>query len=114
MMNSVKEFGQVKINHRLITSREVSFCFGNGGERARRKVAWGRPGFDRPTGVGHAGAGASRLLAPRFLQQEASPLGCVRGLGLPAPQRAVGERDVQLSWSRLFQSIPSFAPLAFT
>jgi hypothetical protein len=31
MVNPVKEFGQVKINHRLITSLKVSFCFSNGG-----------------------------------------------------------------------------------
>ncbi len=30
MMNVVKKFAQVKINQRLITSLEVSFCFGNG------------------------------------------------------------------------------------
>jgi hypothetical protein len=29
-MNVVKKFGQVKINHRLITSLKVSLCFGNG------------------------------------------------------------------------------------
>jgi hypothetical protein len=31
MVNSVKKFGQVEINHRLITSLKVSFCFGDGG-----------------------------------------------------------------------------------
>jgi hypothetical protein len=30
------------------------------------------------------------------------------------PDEGFGERDGQLSWSRLFQSIPSLAPLAFT
>src|SRR5208283_1194467 len=213
MMNVVKKFGQVKINHRLITSLKVSFCFGNGGvgtavgaepvtagvegwledrlqyledrllnhpvhhvwdtetplpasglrkpdpanvagpvasrqqvatqggddrrrlrfrhfhrlavhswcslvayhfQQRRRQIGFGRHVFEQPTGVGNAGAGASRLLASRFKQQEASPVGCVRWLALPAPRRAVGERDGQLSWSRLFQSIPSLAPLAFT
>ena len=31
MVNSVKKFGQVQINHRLITSLKVPFCFGDGG-----------------------------------------------------------------------------------
>src|ERR1019366_4574139 len=40
MMNSVKKFGQVKIDHRLITSRKISFCFGNGGVGA---AVWPEP-----------------------------------------------------------------------
>ena len=34
MMNSVKKFGQVEINHRLITVLQISCCFGNGGVSA--------------------------------------------------------------------------------
>lgn len=61
-----------------------------------------------------AGGGASRLLASRYMQQKASPFGCVRWLVLPAPRRAVGEHEAQLPWSRLSQSISPFAPPAFT
>ena len=35
MMNSVKKFGQVEINHRLISVLQVSRCFGDGGVSAR-------------------------------------------------------------------------------
>ena len=60
------------------------------------QIGLGRHIFEQPTGVGHAGGGASRLLGPRFVQQEAPPLGCVRGLGRPAPRGAVGEHGAQL------------------
>ena len=58
-------------------------------------------------------AGPARLLAPRFMQQEAPPLGCVRGLGRPAPRRAVGEHEAQLPWSRPSQSISSLCSTGF-
>ena len=58
--------------------------------------------------------GPARLLVPRFMQQKAPPLGCVRALGRSAPRGAVGEHEAQLPWSRLSQSISSFAPPAFT
>src|SRR5271166_1399265 len=76
------------------------------------QIGFGRCVFEQPT-VGRAGVGTARPLAPRFLQQKASPLGCVRALILSAPRRAVGEHEAQLSWSLLSQSISSFAPLAF-
>src|SRR5271167_3629371 len=78
------------------------------------QIGFGRCFFEQPTGVGRAGVGTARLLALRFLQQKASQLGCVRALILSAPRRAVGEREAQLPWSLLSQSISSFAPLAFT
>ena len=31
MMDPVKKFGQIQINHRLITSFQVACCFRNGG-----------------------------------------------------------------------------------
>ena len=34
MMNSVKEFGQVEINHCLIAVLQISRCFGDGGTSA--------------------------------------------------------------------------------
>src|ERR1035437_3543100 len=37
--------------------------------------------LEQPTGVGRAGAGTARLLAPRFLQQKASPLAGRDSLG---------------------------------
>src|SRR5271157_3266359 len=77
------------------------------------QIGFGRCVFEQPTGVGRAGVGTARPLAPRFLQQKASPIGCVRALMLSAPRRAVGEHEAQLSWSLLSQSISSFAPLAF-
>ena len=48
-----------------------------------------------------------------FLQQEGPSLGCVRARGLPAPWRAVGEREAQLPRFHPSQSIFSFAPPAF-
>ena len=78
------------------------------------QIGFGRHLLKQPTGVGHAGAGTSRFLVPRFVQQKAPPPGCVRWLIVPAPRRAVGEHEAQLPWSRLSQSISPFAPPAFT
>ncbi len=57
--------------------------------------------------------GPPRLPVPRFMQQNASPPGCVRWLRRFAPRRAVGEREVQLPWSRLSQSISPFGSIGF-
>ena len=38
MMNSVKEFGQVQINHRSIAVLQISRCFGNGGMSAASRL----------------------------------------------------------------------------
>jgi hypothetical protein len=78
------------------------------------QIGFGRRLLKQLTGVSHAGAGTSRFLVPRFMQQKAPPPGCVRWLGRSAPRRAVGEHEAQLPWSRLSQSISPFAPPAFT
>ena len=70
--------------------------------------------FQQPTGVGRAGDGSCRDLALRFVQQVGAPVGCVRHARLPAPIRAVGEYEAQLTVTRLSQSISPFAPLIFT
>src|SRR5271166_6100780 len=51
------------------------------------QIGFGRCVFEQPTGVGRAGVGTGRLLALRFVQQKASPLGCVRALILSAPPK---------------------------
>ena len=48
------------------------------------------------------------------MQQVGTPVGCVRHARLPAPIRAVGEYEAQLTVTRLSQSISPFAPLIFT
>jgi hypothetical protein len=78
------------------------------------QIGFGRHLLKQLTGVSDAGAGTSRFLVPRFMQQNAPPPGCVRWLGRSAPRRAVGEHEAQLPWSRLSQSISPFAPPAFT
>ena len=66
------------------------------------------------TGFNRAGDGSCRDLALRFVQQEGAPVGCVRHARLPAPIRAVGKYEAQLTVTRLSQSISPFAPLIFT
>ena len=61
-----------------------------------------------------AGDGSCRDLALRFVQQVGAPIGYVRHARLPAPIRAVGEYEGQLTVTRLSQSISPFAPLIFT
>ena len=66
------------------------------------------------TGFNRAGDGSCRDLALRFVQQVGAPVGCIRHARLPAPIRAVGEYEAQLTVTRLSQSISPFAPLIFT
>src|SRR5271157_2134164 len=53
------------------------------------------------TGFNRAGDGSCRDLALRFVQQVGAPVGCVRHARLPAPIRAVGEYEAQLTVTRL-------------
>jgi hypothetical protein len=68
--------------------------------------------FQQPTGIGCPGDGSCRSLALRSLQQERAPLGCVRRPTAPAPIRAVGEHEAQLTVTRPSQPISPFAPRA--
>ncbi len=48
------------------------------------------------------------------MRQRGTPTGCVRPARLPAPLRAVGEGEAQLTVTRSSHSISPFAPPAFT
>ena len=60
------------------------------------------------------GDGSCRGSALRYVRQEGAHAGYVRCARLPAPLRAVGEREAQLTVTRSSQSISPFAPPAFT
>ena len=68
----------------------------------------GRPG-PRPGG---ARPGNNPFSSRQGMQQERAPLGCVRRPLAPAPVRAVGEHEAQLTVIRPSQPISPFAPRA--
>src|SRR5208283_4376197 len=84
MMNAVKKFGQVKINYRLITSREIAFCFSNGGVSA----AVG----SEPMTAGMKGRVEDRLqyLEDRLLNR---PVNYVRNAQPPLPASGLRQPD---------------------
>jgi hypothetical protein len=59
------------------------------------------------------GDGSCRGSALRYMRHEGAHAGYVRCARLPAPLRAVGEREAQLTVTRSSQSISPFAPPAF-
>jgi len=81
-------------------------------EQRQSQVGLRRHLFQQPTGIGCPGDGSCRSLALRSLQQERAPLGCVRRPLAPAPLRAVGEHEAQLTVTRPSQPISPFAPRA--
>jgi hypothetical protein len=83
-------------------------------EQRLRQIGRRRYLLEQPTGVDRTGDGSCRFLGLRCMQQEGAPAGCVRRAPLPAPLRAGGESEAQLTVTRPSQSISPFAPPAFT
>jgi hypothetical protein len=81
-------------------------------EQRQGEVRLRRHIFQQPTAIGCPGDGSCRSLALRSLQQKRAPLGCVRRPVAPAPVRAVGEHEAQLTVTRPSQPISPFAPRA--
>ena len=82
-------------------------------EQRPRQIGAGRHCLQQPARGGRAGDGSLRRLGLRRMQQKGARLGCVRRACLPAPSRAVGECEAQLTRNRPSQSISPFAAPAF-